>query len=160
MPARPASTVFKLVSKYYNYHHGGQLLDFPFPQVPQPSRGSGTVPFIQDNIILIPRNSSDNQHLTYASVCGEEKFSGHDEFSDLLRQIEDSSTARTEEETAAKPKGRDNSVKTSAAGKVEGARGSSYVKSSEYIPCLFLSGSRDKLILFFHANGEDITSAY
>ena len=34
------------------------------------------------------------------------------------------------------------------------------VDSSEYIPCLFLSGSKDKLIIFFHANGEDISSAY
>lgn len=34
------------------------------------------------------------------------------------------------------------------------------VKCEDYIPCLFLSGTRDKLIVFFHANGEDISSAY
>jgi hypothetical protein len=34
------------------------------------------------------------------------------------------------------------------------------VNQAEYIPCLFLKGSKDKIILFFHANGEDISSAF
>jgi hypothetical protein len=34
------------------------------------------------------------------------------------------------------------------------------VDSEDYIPCLFLSGTKEKLIVFFHANGEDISSAY
>lgn len=36
----------------------------------------------------------------------------------------------------------------------------SKVHWNEYIPCLFLEGYGDKLIVFFHANGEDISSAY
>lgn len=31
---------------------------------------------------------------------------------------------------------------------------------NEYIPCLFIPGTSKRLILFFHANGEDITTAY
>ena len=34
------------------------------------------------------------------------------------------------------------------------------VSSIDSIPCLFIPGIRDKLIVFFHANGEDITSAF
>lgn len=36
----------------------------------------------------------------------------------------------------------------------------SKVHWNEYIPCLFLEGCGDKLIVFFHANGEDISSAF
>lgn len=34
------------------------------------------------------------------------------------------------------------------------------VDCNEYIPCLFIPGTSKRLILFFHANGEDITTAY
>ena len=35
------------------------------------------------------------------------------------------------------------------------------VDSKEYIPCLFLPASnKNKVIVFFHANGEDISSAF
>ena len=35
------------------------------------------------------------------------------------------------------------------------------VNEEEYIPCLFIPGRKNnKLIVFFHANGEDISSAY
>lgn len=30
----------------------------------------------------------------------------------------------------------------------------------EFIPCLFIPGTNKKLLIFFHANGEDITTAY
>jgi hypothetical protein len=45
------------------------------------------------------------------------------------------------------------------AAKLEGNLNDNRVSSEEYIPCLFLPGKKDKLIVFFHANAEDISSS-
>jgi hypothetical protein len=43
--------------------------------------------------------------------------------------------------------------------KLEGNINEDRVSSEEYISCLFLPGKKDKIIVFFHANAEDITSS-
>jgi hypothetical protein len=43
--------------------------------------------------------------------------------------------------------------------KLEGNLNDNRVASEEYISCLFLPGKKEKLIVFFHANAEDITSS-
>ena len=34
------------------------------------------------------------------------------------------------------------------------------MKETDFIPCLFLRGSSNKVLIHFHANGEDMGSAY
>ena len=43
--------------------------------------------------------------------------------------------------------------------KLEGNLNDNRVNSEEYISCLFLPGKKEKMIVFFHANAEDITSS-
>ena len=69
--------------------------------------------------------------------------------------VEDNCTARTEQTTEReKERVKPENEATRYNGQMEGSlKIGDCVDGEQYIPCLFLSGSRDKLMVFFHANG-------
>ena len=74
---------------------GGQLLDLTFPQVQHNQLNKGDQFLIQEKVILIPRNPLDNKHVLYSSLTSDLNYTFYDEFADLLKMVEDNSTART-----------------------------------------------------------------